>query len=346
MSEARKRAARRGWSPEHDLTKPVAEGFKIGKVATLYGAEGEVKSQWVSANPDEEQKWALIRDAILEAAEPLRGLGVQAEAPPVSSISSDLLASYVIGDAHFGMFAWARESGADFDLKIAEDLMRRAMDYLVSVAPDSDEAMIVNVGDFLHIDNPTNRTPQSGHQLDVDSRWPKIVGVALRSIFYLIQKALTKHRLVHVFMRPGNHDFATMSALAIALGIFFEDCDRVIVDTTPDYYTYFRFGQTLIGITHGDTCKPQDLPNIMSVDRKEDWGQTTYRYWLTGHVHHLSEKEYPGAIVDTFRTLASSDFWARKAGYRSGREMVCDVYHREFGRLGRQICPEKMLRVA
>jgi hypothetical protein len=42
-------------------------------------------------------------------------------------------------------------------------------------------------------------------------------------------------------------------------------------------------------------------------------------------------------IVETFRTLASSDAWHHHSGYRSGQDMKCDVIHREYGRTNRHV---------
>ena len=48
---------------------------------------------------------------------------------------------------------------------------------------------------------------------------------------------------------------------------------------------WHRFGKNLIGVTHGDTVKAQQLGPVMACDRPEDWGETAYRFWYTGHVH-------------------------------------------------------------
>ena len=73
----------------------------------------------------------------------------------------------------------------------------------------------------------------------------------------------------------------------------------------------------------------------MATDRASDWGETRFRYWLTGHVHHMSGKEYPGCIVETFRTLAPRDAHAHAAGYRSDRDMQMLVHHKKHGRINR-----------
>ena len=73
----------------------------------------------------------------------------------------------------------------------------------------------------------------------------------------------------------------------------------------------------------------------MSVDRAQDWGETRHRYWLTGHVHTRKVIEFPGVLWETFRVLSPNDAWATAAGYRSGRDMHCIVYHKEHGEISR-----------
>jgi hypothetical protein len=105
-----------------------------------------------------------------------------------------------------------------------------------------------------------------------------------------------------------------------------------------------RFGQNLIGSTHGDGAKPADLPLLMAADRAEDWGKTSFRYWYTGHVHHRSAKEHPGCIVESFRTLAAKDSWHTGQGYRAGRDMYAIVLDREHGEVERYRCDIRMAR--
>src|SRR5690606_14022843 len=107
-----------------------------------------------------------------------------------------------------------------------------------------------------------------------------------------------------------------------------------------------RFGACLFGITHGNGCKIDKLPLIMAHDRPQDWGETTHRHWLTGHVHSDRLFEAGGVTVETFRTATASAAYAHHAGYRSGRDMKCDVYHRTLGRINRHIFGIEQLRQA
>jgi hypothetical protein len=328
-------AARRGWAPDHDMSHPTPEGFHVRGVSTLYGPDGEVRGQWVKTNKDQETRLEALREAMVGFAEPFRGLADPARVPEL--IDDDLLCVYPMGDPHIGMFSWARETGQDFDLKIAETNLVRAVDHLVDLAPPARRALVINLGDFFHADNPSNRTARSGNALDVDSRWPKVLGVGVRTMRRIIDRALERHQEVGVICEIGNHDDCSSIMLALCLAMYYERDPRVTVDTSPAKFHWVRHGKCLIGVTHGDTVKMDQLPGIMAADRASDWGETAHRFWYCGHIHHDRVREFPGVTVETFRTLAPADAWHSASGYRSGRDMKLDVLHREHGRVNRHI---------
>jgi hypothetical protein len=150
-----------------------------------------------------------------------------------------------------------------------------------------------------------------------------------------IEAALRKHAKVHVINEIGNHDDHTAQVLTIALAMAYEANPRVTFDESPMRFHYYRFHDVLIGVTHGDTVKPDKLGGIMATDRPEDWGATKRRYWYTGHIHTRNTFEVPGCEVESFRTLAGKDAWTANMGYRSGRDMYCIVHHKNYGEIAR-----------
>lgn len=333
--DAERAVSRAGWSPEHDMTHPVPTGFHVKGVSTYYGDDGKPKGQWVKSQVDREHELALLLDACKTLAEPFRAASPKV-APPKKN-NADLLTVYPMGDPHIGMYSWAAETGVDFDLEIAEANLVAAVDHLVALAPPSEQAIVINLGDFYHSDNSANRTARSGNALDVDTRWAKVIRVGVRTMRRCIDRALAKHAVVRVINEIGNHDDHAALMLSLCLEQFYENNPRVEIDTSPARFHWHRFGACLLGVTHGDGVKADKLPGVMAHDRAKDWGETRHRYFYTGHVHHDSLREYPGCTVETFRTLASRDAWHHGAGYRSGRDMKCDVLHREHGRINRHI---------
>lgn len=335
LRELAARAAKRGWSPDHDMTKTVPDGYGVKGVSTMYDGDGNIRAQWVKTSRDQEHQLEALFAAVATIAEPFRGASEPAEAP--THADADLMAAYIMGDPHVGMFSWARETGNDFDTSIAERDLITAVDHLVDVAPPAATALIVNLGDFYHGDNSMNRTARSGNSLDIDTRYSKVLAIGIRIMRRIIDRALEKHERVKVITEIGNHDDNSALMLALCLASYYEREPRVEIDTSPAKFHWHRFGSNLIGVTHGDTVKAHALPGVMSVDRAKDWGETAngQRVFYTGHVHHDSAKDYPGVTVETFRTLAPADAWHAAAGYRSARDMKCDVWHREDGRIAR-----------
>lgn len=330
----RSKAALRGHAPEADMTHAAPAPFHVKGVSSYYGPEGELRGQWVKTQVDEgAQVEALIR-AVKEACEDVPA--VQPVPPPAYS-SDDVLCVYPFGDPHVGMYAWAEETGASYDLGIAEATLFGAVDHLVSLAPAGTDALLLNLGDFFHSDHQGNTTRKSGHQLDVDSRWSKVLAVGIRIMHRAIDRALERHRRVQVRNEIGNHDDHTSIVLALALEQRYRDEPRVTIDTSPAKFFYREFGECLLGSTHLDTVKPPQLPGIMAVDQREAWGRTRHRQWYTGHEHHQRVKDYPGCTVETFRTTAAADAWHAGQGYRSERDMRLDIWHRKHGMINRHI---------
>lgn len=307
--------------------------------STLYDADGKVKLQWVKA--DRQQETERFKEWAATLAEPL----AKVEPRPTNLKEyEDLLTAIPFGDPHFGLFANALESGDDFNLDIAERDLCHAVDYLVKSTPPSKECLIANLGDMLHFDNNSGETSRGHNKLDTDKRWSQVLVIGLKAIRQCITSALEHHEKVTVINAIGNHDDHSSIFLTIALANIYENEPRVNIIDRPTIIHYYRFGKNLIGVHHGHTIKPQDLPLIMATDRPQDWGECPNRVFLCGHLHQTIKREYQGVVVETFRTLAPRDSWAASMGYRSGRDMNAIIYHREYGEVSRHLVSVNMLR--
>lgn len=341
IGRLKRRAARFGLSPEHGMTHSVPPGFQVKGVSTLYNQDGKIAAQWVKSREDAEQREQIMREFVAALAEDVRGLHTPTKAPKAKN---DTLSAYVLGDAHIGMYAWADECGDDFDSEIAVKDIRAAIDYLINAQPASEEAMFVNVGDFLHMDNRSNLTPASKHMLDVDTRYSRVIRIAVFAIRYCIDQLLKKHKRVTVVNVSGNHDQDSANWVSLCLSMYYEREPRVVIDSSPAAFHYHRFGKVLIGITHGDKIKLDDLPSIMASHKPEMWGETVHRYWFTGHIHHKKMMEYRGCIVESFNTLAAADAYTASHGYVSKREMQALTIHQDHGIIARAQCPIDLIR--
>ena len=95
--------------------------------------------------------------------------------PAPRGCNADLLNFFCLTDAHFGMLAWREETGADYDIEIAEQLVTDWFAAAIDLAPDAHTAVLAQLGDLAHYDSMETVTPASKHVLDSDSRLRKVV---------------------------------------------------------------------------------------------------------------------------------------------------------------------------
>ena len=337
-----KAAMKTGYSPEHGLVaKGLPGGFLARGISLHINKHGKPANYWLKGALDQEQYEKMVRGTVQALTADLRGLSPLTRPP--KRVDSGLLSVYPLGDPHFGMYAWAKESGESFDLKTAERLTLGAVDRLVSVGPASETAIILPLGDVFHQNDRSNQTPAHRHVLDVDGRFPQALQVGIKTFKHAVLRALQKHQNVVVRFVKGNHDPDAIWALSVAISEFFSNEPRVTVDLSPAVHWYYRFGRVLIGATHGDETKHRDLLGVMAVDRAEDWGATWHRYFYTGHVHNQIVTELPGLLCESFRTLAAADAYSKGHGYRAGRDMRLIVHHRDDGEIERYRCDARRL---
>lgn len=333
MISLKARAAAKGYSPEHAMTRTVPDGFKVKGISTYFNADGVASGQWVKSTADAERQAEMFKAFIAELCEDVKG-----KAPtitPPATTDNQLLAVYPIGDHHHGMYAEGAETGSHYDCSIASRTLETAVDYLAALAPPAETALLINLGDYYHANDSTNETPGHGNRLDVDTRYGQVMYSGAMALVRCVLRLLEKHQRVVVWNMRGNHDPDAAMSLAMAMCFYFHNEPRVEVDMGSSLYKYFRFGNNLLASHHGHGAKGGDLPLLMATDRKEDWGQTEHRTWHCGHIHHKTAKEYPGVVVETHRTLAGSDAWHAGKGYRSKRDMNAIVYHVDFGEVQR-----------
>lgn len=316
-----------------EIQEAIPNGHRLSGISTLVDETGAVRAQWIktSANQNKVDPIDVLRAAFGETGVP------RAErVPGPLSTDEDILAVIAHGDPHLGQLSWKEDAGVNHDLAIAERHLMSAARHLIDIAPKAARCLLIWIGDNTHSDGQNNTTTK-GTRVDVDGRTTKMLGVAIRSFKAEVYMCLEKFGAVHGIIERGNHDELLSAVIAMAVAQHFEDDPRVTIDVSPEMFHYYRFGQNLIGTHHGDKAKPMDLLGVMACDRAKDWGETTHRRWYCGHIHHEVVKEVPGVTVEYLRTLAPSDAWHRGQGYRAGRDLRLDVFHREYGLINRSI---------
>lgn len=339
LARIRKQAAANGYAPGH-WSDGVAPGYVMGKV-TVQRAGGTVERTWERQHPDAAQRLAAAKEAALALAEDLPRL------PPVDAPltgRADLATLYTLTDGHVGALCWRKEGGADWDLKIAESTLFGCYAAMVAAAPDSDTGIVAQLGDFLHQDSINAVTPTSGHLLDADGRFSKVVHVAVRLLRRVIDAGLAKHRRLVVLMAEGNHDISSSIWLRAMFKALYENEPRVHVIESPLPYYAWQHGRTMLGWHHGHLKKLDQLPLLFAAQFPEMWGATKHRYCHSGHRHHVEEREHSGLTVVQHPTLAARDAYAARGGWIAERKASAITYHVDHGEVGRvTVTPEMVI---
>lgn len=337
----KKRAAIKGYSPEHDLVHPVAPGQMLKGASTLY-KDGKAVIQWVKTTASQDAFLDLIRECAQGFIEDIGPL--QVPAAPLD-FQSDVIPWIQIGDAHLGMLAHANEVGENFDLKIAEQEICAAIGMLIDELPSCERLVINDLGDATHYENFEGETQASHHRLDCDTRFPKMIKVYSRVMRFVVEKALTKARHVDVIVNQGNHSRTNDIWMAELLRVAYGHTGRVHILNNDSVFIAYRMGNTLVMTHHSDKCKPSQLCHVMTNDFRKDYGETEFHYVDVGHVHHgMVMKEHPGIFVESFNHLAALDKWAHDAGYRNRKSITIILRSKTHGEVGRRLLPIQEIR--
>lgn len=340
---SRKVLALSGWSPEHDMTRTVPDGFTVKGTSTLYRDDGSIAVQWVKTQQEHDALKRLLEAAFEGMADTLPR--VKPTAPP--AYTDDKLANlYVITDYHLGMLAWGEETGSDWDVRIAENLLVNWFKAAIAAAPAAELGIFCNLGDFLHWDGLEAVTPTNKHVLDADTRFQKLVRVAIRVKRRIVDMLLTKHNRVLVIEAEGNHDPAASIWMREWFTAIYENEPRVIIDRNPDPYYCVEHGATSLFFHHGHKRKMEQVDDVLVAKFRDVFGRTKHSYAHTGHLHHDKKLETSLMTVEQHRTLSAPDAFASRGGWMSGRDAKVITYHKDFGEVARITISPDMVRAA
>lgn len=336
-----RKASIHGYSPAHDLTRPVAPGQMLRGASTLYKrGEAEPVLQWVKTRTDDADREAIIRDCVQSLMGDVPRVKPTKYAGPSAA---HLCNVYTLTDAHVGALCWHQEGGADWDLKIAEATLVGCFEKMLAASPSADKCVVAQLGDFLHQDSIQAVTPTSNHLLDADGRFSKVVQVAVRVLRSVVNMALAKHPQVVVLLAEGNHDITSSIWLRTMFAALYENEPRVSVIDSPLPYYVHQHGNTMIAWHHGHLKKPDQLPLLFAAQFPKVWGATTRRYVHCGHRHHVEEREHSGMHVVQHPTLAARDAYAARGGWIADRTVTAVTYHSEWGKhQTATVCPEML----
>ncbi len=252
-----------------------------------------------------------------------------------SKRKGDIMVEIAMYDVHFGLLAWAAETGNDYDIHIARKVMNDGTAQILKrTAGMSVQEFLLPIGnDFLHINNIVGQTPQNRHVLDTDTRFARIIEegcLALRDTI----NALREKAPVKVIWVPGNHDPQTSFFLLHILAAWYRMDGNVEVDTSPKPRKIVQYGCNVIGFLHGcdiAQSKHKALGGLLADEAADIWGPGQYREIHMGHRHIKGELYFTavstegGVVVRNIPSLAGTDYWHFSKGF-VGTSKTCQMF--------------------
>jgi hypothetical protein len=235
-------------------------------------------------------------------------------------------------DLHYGKYAWGGEVIDEYNRQISRDLLiSKTNDLIVDIVKYNIEKVIIPVGsDYFHIDTLSGGTTKGTPQ-DCDGTFVQIMVEGQKLMIEFIEM-LRQVAEVEIILTAGNHDFKLSHVLLQHLHAYYRQCEDVNVIQCHRFRQYFKYGNTLMGFTHGDMTKISDLPYKMAQEAPELWADAKYKAFFTGHLHHEMVKDYNGVKVFQMPSLSGSDRWHHNNGYEgSTRALHAYVVHKEKG---------------
>jgi hypothetical protein len=304
--------AQGGWIHDYD-----DEGRKVGT------------TRWAKRKLEEDPgAWT---DALIEGlADAPRAVQMDKPSGP-----SDLCVVFPVADLHVGMLASQEETGTAWGGAASDDVFRSCFARLAEVTPNSETAILAQLGDLMHVDDQRNVTPQSGHQLDADARYFEILRRAVAAMKYAIDTLRAKYPRVIYRGCRGNHDMTSHHAVTLALAEHYLDVEGVeIVKSAGEFYVR-EFGMNMLVLHHGDKATPERLVQFIAAQWAEIWGRTKHRLALSGHVHHETRKDVGGMVFESIGTIIPRDFHAYSRAYAARRGLVSITLDRRQGEVSR-----------
>ena len=242
-------------------------------------------------------------------------------------------------DVHIGKFADSLETGEDYNIEIAKERVREGVKGILRNAEGFPiEKILFCIGnDILHTDNTMGSTTRLTPQ-DTDGKWFRHFTEALE-LYVEIVEMLIQIAPVDCVHSMSNHDYMSGFHLAHALKSWYRNTDSVYVDADPKHRKYYSWKNSLIGLTHGDGAKLNNLPLHMAQEEPIMWAETKYRYWYLHHLHHkqrykfMSSFDNIGVTVEFLRSPSGTDSWHFSKGYTGSIKAVEGFIHNKYGQI-------------
>lgn len=237
-------------------------------------------------------------------------------------------------DIHYGLESLQQETGDEYNLEKAEKLFMASIYHFGSLINLYNiEQIILPIGhDFFNVNSMMNTTVQGTVQ-DEQTRFHKTFTNARKMVVKAVDYLMTLAP-VEIIMLGGNHDFERTYYLGDSLFCWYAKTDNVIVNNDPKPRKYWVYGKNLVGMSHGNMEKFEELPLIMATEVPTLWGESLYREWHTGHLHKNEIMERQNVRIRRVPSLVANSAWASSKGFNSEREAQAFIWNKNKGLTG------------
>jgi len=246
-----------------------------------------------------------------------------------------------IFDLHLDAIADALMSGYDWNFEAARDTFFAAIEKFIRISEMYGiERIVFPYGnDFFNSDKdfPVAQTT-SGTLMRNDIRWQQMFREG-RNMFIEAVLRLEQIAPVDLLLIPGNHDAQKAFFLGEVLDVKFENNENVNVDNSFKSRKYYRYGNSLIGYTHGRSSDipEQRLLHLMPQEAPELWAKTKYHEWHCGDIHHekgiktKASEDMNGITIRWMKNLRPPDLYEHDHGFFKMGGAEASIWHRETG---------------
>jgi hypothetical protein len=337
-----------GWT--HDQSPYTDEELVENDIGSLQRDLAR-KRERALERADQKARWAEIekaadkwrrykRDVLTPMIEAASDTPIRNQPFNFGEVSGDYVVVHNPTDAHLDQL---NADGTGFDenrerwLASAERCYARVLRH--NARPEYIELVLGN--DLFNVDNVDNATSAGTRQ---DQSLPQRLAIryVTRTALELVERA-RQVAPVRVRVVPGNHDERSCYHFYETVCARYSGHSDVEVCGDATMWQYASYGVNLFGYHHGHkvqggrTYGATWLASKMAQDAPGMWADSRARYWFTGHLHHLVEKD-DGAWLMQGPTDAPEDRWHEDSGYGGAYKGQCVyLFDREEGHFARYV---------
>lgn len=289
---------------------------------------------------------------------------LEKKSPKVKLIKRSINGSLLlldIPDLHLSRLSYGKETGDNYDIKIAEKRFATAMSEFreeinFEITRRSVEKILFIVGNDFFNYNHAKPFPQTsnGTPQESDVRFQKMFNVGSNLVIKQIELA-SEIAPVEILIIPGNHDEEIVFYLGEVINAWFRNNENITVVISPTMRKYSQFGKNMFGFSHGKYERFDRLFANMAFEEMKMWSNTTHKYFYTGHLHHketklvLADREivlvkYPkpqtlvtedfnGIMFDRLASLSSNDYYESSRGYVHIKLAEAFLFDKKLGKV-------------